>query len=146
MHNVGVFQELAARTEELTRSVDEMRALGAVGQAVSSTLDMETVLETIITHAVQLSEADAGGTIYEYDEAAEVFVPRASYGVSDELVESLRESRIRLGETSLGICAERRAPVQTPDVGPMQEGPVRDLLLREACAPCWRCRCCARSG
>ena len=52
IENVGVFQELEARTEELTRSVEEMRALGEVGQAVSSTLDLETVLETIITHAV----------------------------------------------------------------------------------------------
>ena len=60
----------AARTEALTRSVEEMRALGEVGQAVSSTLDLQTVLLTIITHAVELSKADAGGTIYEFDEAS----------------------------------------------------------------------------
>ena len=84
IENVRVFQELEARTEELTRSVEEMRALGEVGQAVSSTLDLQTVLVTIITHAVELSKADAGGTIYEFDETTEVFEPRASYGVSDD--------------------------------------------------------------
>ena len=124
-------QKVLARTEELTRSVEEMRALGEVGQAVSSTLDLETVLLTIITHAVELSEADAGGTIYEFDEVDGVFVPRASHGMSDAMVAGLRDSRIRIGETSLGKCAQQRAPFQMPDIGLMSEGPVRDLLLRQ---------------
>ncbi len=37
------------------------------------------MLVTIITHAVELSRADAGGTIYEFNEATEVFEPRANY-------------------------------------------------------------------
>ena len=131
VENVRVFKELEARTGELTRSVDEMRALGEVGQAVSSTLDMETVLATIITYAVELSKADAGGTIYEFDEADGVFVPRASHGVSEAMVASLRDARIGLGETTLGICAVQRAPFQAPDVALMREDPVRDLLLRQ---------------
>ena len=131
IENVRLFNEVTANTEALTRSVEEMRALGEVGQAVSSTLDLDTVLATVITHAVDLSKADAGGTIYEFDETAGVFVPRASHGVSEAMVASLRDSRIQIGETTLGICAERRAPFQTPDVELMHEGPVRDLLLRE---------------
>jgi signal transduction histidine kinase/DNA-binding response OmpR family regulator/putative methionine-R-sulfoxide reductase with GAF domain len=131
IENVRLFKEVEARTEALTRSVEEMCALGEVGKAVSSTLDLETVLVTIIAHAVELSQADAGGTIYEFDEATEVFVPRASHGVSETMVEGLRDSRIRLGESSLGQCAVQRAPFQTPDVGLMRADPVRDLLLRE---------------
>jgi len=123
--NSRLFTEVEARTEALTRSVEEMRALGEVGRAVSSTLDVETVLVAIITHAVQLSDADAGGTIYEYDETTEVFTPRASFGVRESMVESLRDSRIRLGETSLGICAMQRAPYQTPDVTLMPASNVR---------------------
>jgi signal transduction histidine kinase/CheY-like chemotaxis protein len=131
IENVRVFKELEARTEALTRSVEEMRALGEVGQAVSSTLDLDTVLLTIITRAVELSQADAGGTIYEFDEATEVFEPRASHGVSDAMVAILRESRIRLGETTVGICAARRAPYQIPDMEQELENRLRDLLLRE---------------
>ena len=131
IENVRVFRELEARTEALTRSVEEMRALGEVGQAVSSTLDLDTVLMTIITHAVELSQADAGGTIYEFDEVEGVFVPRASHAMSDAMVAGLRDSRIRIGETALGKCAEQRAPFQMPDIELMSEGPVRDLLLRE---------------
>ena len=44
IENVRLFQELEARTRELAQSVGELRALGEVGQAVSSTLDLQTVL------------------------------------------------------------------------------------------------------
>ncbi|MEO9161165.1 MAG: GAF domain-containing protein [Casimicrobiaceae bacterium] len=129
--NVRLFEEVAARTEALQRSVEEMRALGEVGQAVSSTLDIDTVLLTIITHAVRLSKADGGGTIYEYDEVAGVFEPRANFGVRESMVESLRDSRIRLGETTVGMCAVQRAPVQIPDLEEDLEYRLRDFLLRE---------------
>src|SRR5262249_5386604 len=41
IENVRLFKELQARTQELTRSVGELRALGEVGQAISSTLDLQ---------------------------------------------------------------------------------------------------------
>ena len=124
-------QKVEARTEALTRSVEEMHALGEVGRAVSSTLDLQTVLLTIITHAVELSKADAGGTIYEFDEATEVFEPRANYRVSDAYVRILHESRIRLGESAVGKCAVNRAPYQVPDVEKGEDSRMRDPLLRE---------------
>ena len=63
-----LFTELEARTTELARSVEELKALGEVGRAVSSTLDVETVLETVVSRAAQLAGAD-GCSIHEYDEA-----------------------------------------------------------------------------
>ena len=89
IENVRLFQELEARTRELARSVGELKALGEVGQAVSSTLDLQTVLSTIVGHAVQLS-GTSGGVIYEYDEAAQEFLLRASHRMEDEMVEALR--------------------------------------------------------
>src|SRR5262249_43425199 len=44
IENVRLFEELEVRTQELTRSVGELQALGEVGQAISSTLDLQTVL------------------------------------------------------------------------------------------------------
>ena len=82
IENVRLFQELEARTRELAQSVGELRALGAVSQAVSSTLDLETVLSTIASHAVQLSGTDCG-VIYEYDERAQEFDLRASHRMED---------------------------------------------------------------
>ena len=115
IENVRLFQELEARTQELTRSVGELKALGEIGQAISSTLDLQTVLSTIVTHAVELSKTDAG-TIYEFDEAEQVFEPRANYGISDELVEALRGSRLRIGDGTVGQAAAQRTAVQIPDI------------------------------
>ena len=51
IENVRLFQELEVRTRELARSVEELTALGEVSQAVSSTLDVDTVLARIVDHA-----------------------------------------------------------------------------------------------
>jgi GAF domain-containing protein len=47
IENVRLFDEVQARTRELTQSVEELRALGEVSRAVNSTLDPETVLSNI---------------------------------------------------------------------------------------------------
>ena len=117
------------RTQELTRSVAELRSLGEVVKAVNSSLDLQEVLATIIAHAVQLSQADAGGSIYEFDEATELFEPRASHGMDQALVADLRDSRIALRETIVGTCAATREPYQVPDLQQAAEGAVRDLLI-----------------
>jgi signal transduction histidine kinase/HAMP domain-containing protein len=115
IENVRLFQELQARTGELARSVEELKALGEVSQVVSSSLDLQTVLTTIVDHAVQLSGAN-GGIIYEYDEVTQEFRLRASHGVGEELLEVLRTARIRVGEGAIGKAAATRAPVQVPDM------------------------------
>ena len=114
IENVRLFQELQARTRELARSVEELKALGEVGQAVSSTLKLETVLTTIVTQAVQLS-ATHGGLVYEYDEASEEFQLRATHRVEKELLDALKGNPIRLGEGAVGKAVAIRAPVQIAD-------------------------------
>src|SRR5262249_12062408 len=111
IENVRLFRELEARTRELGQSVGELRALSDVSQAVSSTLDLEKVLATIVAHAVQLSGCDCG-VIYEYDETVQEFSLRASHHMEDEVVEALRAARVRLGEGATGRAATSRMPVQ----------------------------------
>ena len=86
-------QELHQRTDELGRSVGELRALGEVSQAVNSTLDLETVLSTIVAKAVQLSDTDAGA-IYVYDAAQREFHLRATYGMDQELIDDTQATSI----------------------------------------------------
>jgi GAF domain-containing protein len=130
IENARLLSELQARTDELTRSVAELQALEEVLRAVNSSLDLETVLATIISRAAQLSEADEG-TIYEFDDTEEVFVPKSAFGMSAERVAALRERRVRLGETHLGRAAVERAPVHVEDVqqDPTLSGPDRGGLL-----------------
>ena len=122
-YNRTLEQRVEVRTRELARSVEELKALGEVSQAVSSTLDPETVLTSIVRHAVQLSKTDAG-TIYEFDEAEGVFLPRINYGVSAEFIEALHESRPRVGDrTVIGQAAIKCAPYQIPDLADVPGNP-----------------------
>jgi len=114
IENVRLFRELEARTEALTRSVGQLTALGEVGQAISSTLDLETVLKTIVSRAVQLAGLD-GGVIYEYDEPTERFELRASENFDEESVLGLRSAGLRKGEGAVGAAVATREPVQVPD-------------------------------
>ena len=130
LQNARLFQELQARTRELARSVEELKALGEVGQAVSSTLDLQKVLTTIVAHAVQLSGTD-GGAIYEFDETTQEFQLRATHQTSQELIEALREARIGLGgHTTMGRAALNRVAVQIPDILNEPAYPFRETMER----------------
>jgi GAF domain-containing protein len=126
IENVRLFQELEARTQELARSVGELKALGEVGQAVSSTLDLQTVLSTIVGRAVQLSGTDCG-IIYEYDEPTQEFQLRASYQMEQELVDAYRATPLRLGEGATGRAAETRVPTQIANLRQEQEFATRGM-------------------
>src|SRR5262249_4540837 len=78
IENVRLFDEVQARTRELAHSVEGLQALGEVSQAVNSTLDLQTVLSTIVAKAVQLSGTE-GGAIYVFDELEQLFRLRATY-------------------------------------------------------------------
>ncbi len=131
VENVRLFKELEARTGELTQSVEQLTALGEVSRAVSSTLDVETVLDTIVSRASQLA-GGAGCSIFEYDEAAEQFELRATHNYDAAFVEALRAVPLRRGEGLMGRAAEMREPIQVPDI--TQPGAyrssVRDTLIR----------------
>jgi signal transduction histidine kinase/HAMP domain-containing protein len=108
-------QKVEVRTQELARSVEELQALGEVSQAVSSTLDLQKVLATIVAHAVELSGTESGA-IYEFDEPSEEFELRATHRMSEELIQAIREAGVKLGETALGWAGKNREAVQVPDI------------------------------
>jgi len=115
IENVRLFDEVQARTRELSQSIGELRALGEVSQAVNSTLDLETVLTTIVAKATQLSNTDAG-TIYVFDDASREFRLHAAYGMGDAIIAAIRDRHIHLGETAIGRAVEQRTPIQVPDI------------------------------
>ena len=130
VQNVRLFNELETRTAELSRSVDQLTALGEVGRAVSSTLDLETVLTTIVSRAVEISGLD-GGVVFEYDEDGEVFVQRAQAGTGGPLAAARRATRIRKSEGVVGRTAVALEPVAESDItGPgAYIGPNRENLI-----------------
>jgi signal transduction histidine kinase/CheY-like chemotaxis protein len=122
-------EQLRHLSRELARSVEELKALAEVSQAVSSSLDPEQVLATIAEHAVRLSGADSGA-IYEFDEATQEFHLRATIGMSAELIEAIRAARQHLGEGGVGQAALNREAVQMPDVLDEPNYVLHDALKR----------------
>src|SRR6516162_5691793 len=114
IENVRLFDEVQTRTGELSQSVEELRALGEVSQAINSTLDVETVLTTIVAKAVQLSGTEAG-TIYTFDESRQKFRLRATHGMDEEMIAAIRDRSIRVGETVIGKAAAEGTPIQIAD-------------------------------
>ena len=129
IENVRLFEEVQARTNELAQSVGELRALGEVTQAVNSTVDLETVLTTIVAKATQLSSTEAGA-IYVFDDADQEFRLRATYGMDERIIAEIRDRHMHIGETAIGKAAEQRMPVQIADLQNDPLSPVLDVIVR----------------
>jgi GAF domain-containing protein len=129
IENARLLDELRTRTNELAQSVGELQALGEVSQAVNSTLDLETVLTTIVGRAVELSRTDAGA-IYVFDEEGGEFRLHATYGMSETMIAAITGQHIGLNDTNMGAAATQRKPIQVPDIRD-QPSPVNEIVLRE---------------
>ncbi len=123
-------QKVEVRTQELARSVEELQALGEVSQAVSSTLDLQKVLATIVAHAAELSGTESGA-IYEFDEASEEFQLRATHRMSEELIQAIQEAGGKMGETALGRAGVNREAVQIPDILEEPTYPTSETMQQE---------------
>jgi signal transduction histidine kinase len=124
-------RKVAERTHELTEALQRLTALSEVGRAISSTLDLQTVLNSIVVHAGPLAGAD-GCAIYEYDEHTQEFHLRATHNYAPTLVAAITASPLRKGEGVMGRAAERGEPIQIPDITQpgAYETRQRDVLVR----------------
>src|SRR5450759_1500697 len=130
LENARLFEEVQSRTRELSQSVDELRALGEVSQAVNSTLDLETVLTTIVGRAVPLSRTDAGA-IYVFDEERKEFRLHATYGMSEAMIAAITGRQIGLGDANIAAATAQRKPIQVSDIRNEPASPVNEIILRE---------------
>jgi len=121
IENARLFEEVQARNRDLT-------ALGEVGRAVSSTLDLKVVLKTIVDRAVELSSTD-GGSIFYYRQEAARFELGETSGLDDELVARFRKLDIAAGTTGLDEAIASRQPLQVPDVLKRPNNALRDAAL-----------------
>ena len=129
IENVRLLNELRARTNELARSVEELRALGDVSQAVNSTLDLAIVLSTIVSRAVELSGTEAGA-IYEFDGQQTELRLRSTYGMSQEMIAALGDRHIGLNEPTIHRAVTHREPVQIPDLREVPSTPAQEIVAR----------------
>jgi signal transduction histidine kinase len=121
-------QKVAERTRDLARSVAELKALEEIGRAVTSSLNIKSVLATIVTRAVELTHADAGA-IYSYDSSRDAFELAGTHALAPSFQDVVRAIRIRLDESVLGLSAKQRRPICLPDLSTAPDYPLRDLTL-----------------
>ena len=130
IENVRLFQELQARTQDLSQSLEETGALSEVIRAVSSSLDLHEVLDTVARRAIALSGADGCG-IFELRPGRQAFDVVVSQGLSSEFVEAILVMSVGVDHGTISQAAESGQPVQIPDVEEAHDYPFRTIFLRE---------------
>src|SRR5262249_25008733 len=128
IENVRLFDEVQARIRELAQSVEELQALGEVSQTVNSTLELETVLRTIVAKAVQLSGTEAGA-IYVFDEVQQLFRLRATFGLSEELMAAMEDQHIGAPDAIRHLTQDRQ-PQEIADIREEPPSRLRDIAMR----------------
>ena len=90
-----MFDEVQARTRDLTESLQQQTATADVLKAISrSAFDLKTVLDALVEAAARLCEADQGTIARERDG---VYQRVATYGFSDDFTEYVKNSAGRSG-------------------------------------------------
>jgi signal transduction histidine kinase/DNA-binding response OmpR family regulator len=133
VRTVNLIRTLESRTDELGRKLNQLKALSKVGEAVSSSLNLTQVLNTIITEAVRLSGSD-GGSIYEFDGDAREFRVETVCGTSQEALDALRRARIGLDGTFIGQAAMQGRPLELTDLREAPDDPHLNVLAESG----WR--------
>ena len=128
IENARLIDELRDRTAELGRSVEELKMLGEVGRAVSSTLDLRAVLSTILTASLRVTMANAGA-VFRYTRAERAFRLVEAAGWDEALRRSVGDLRVSEVQTAMGEATARRMPVQIADLAARMSAPLRDAAL-----------------
>jgi signal transduction histidine kinase len=129
IENVRLLQELQDRTRELQLSLEEVRALSDVSRAVSSSLNLQEVLDTVARYAVNLSNSDGCG-VFEYNQNRRSFDVVASHNLGSEFLASVQRTTVDLSKTTIGRAAESDWPIQVPDMADAYDHPFREFSLK----------------
>jgi signal transduction histidine kinase len=100
-----------------------------VSQAVNSTLELETVLSTIVANAVQLSGTEAGA-IYVFDDRQVEFRLRATYGMDRELIDALAHADMSISEPNIALILAERDVIQVADLRDEASNEINEITLR----------------
>ena len=102
IENVRLFEEVRARTEDLTESLQQQTATADVLKVISrSAFDLPTVLQTLVESASRLCEADKATIIRRKGAALQI---TEAYGFSQEFIEAVKDLPI---EPTLGTASGR---------------------------------------
>ena len=123
-------QKVTDRTRELSEALGQLRALIGVSQAINSTLELQALLNTVLSHACRLADA-GGGAIYTFDELTDEFTLAATHGMSEELIRTIRGAHRHLHDNSpVAQSALKRSVIEISDLETGPDFQLRDELLK----------------
>src|SRR5215472_15558661 len=115
MENARLLAELRDRQSELARSVDELTATADVLKVISrSSVDLETVLDTLVETVARLCRADQAVMFRRRDDKYRLVAARGLSAGQKEFVLTHPVTHDR--GTTIGRVAAERRPVHIPDV------------------------------
>lgn len=141
LRQANLMRALENRGDELSDKVAQLEALREVDEAVGSSLDLDEVLERIVSNAVRLTNlgfgditlSTDGGSILEYDESSDSFHVRGTFGSSASLLEQLRAITIHR-DTWIAQTAQADQPLEIPDLAKVERDEYLDILFGDG----WR--------
>jgi two-component system NtrC family sensor kinase len=115
IENARLFDEVQARTRDLTDSLQQQTATADVLKIISrSAFDLPTVLDALIETAARMADAEQGSITREIDGA---FFRAANYGYSSSLSELIRNTPVQMDRSSIaGRALVEGRTVQIPDI------------------------------
>ena len=115
IENARLYEEVQARTEDLSESLDQQTAMSEVLRVISSSpTDLAPVFDTILTNATRLCEGNFAA-LWKYD--GETLVGVAQHNVSPGFAQLCRNTPLRLGpEGAVRKAALERRTIQVADI------------------------------
>jgi signal transduction histidine kinase/AmiR/NasT family two-component response regulator len=112
-NQIGVAIENARLHEETMRRLKEAETFGAVTTALTRSLDLDQVLQSIVDSAARLIPASTSGVIHLVDEAAGKLIPRATLAPEVNIREKLE---MPIGEGIAGLVVQAKRLINVPNV------------------------------
>ncbi|TPG32738.1 ATP-binding protein [Mycolicibacterium hodleri] len=138
LRQANLMRELKSRETLLSSKVEQLEALREVGEAVGSSLDLDVVLDQIVSNAVRLTNRGFGditlrpdgGSILEYEASSSSFHVHA-VGCSRGLLDQLRTITIHRDSTLVGRTALERRSLEVSDLARVERDALLEVLFRD---------------